>query len=210
MKGQFTPSAVRKYFGLAAPALIVAVLALLFLPLASRAQDTGYISGTVTDKTGAAIANAEVVITSQGENLTRNTTTNSDGAYVGSALPAGTYDVVVTATGFQKYLAKGVVLPVAQKLRVDIALTVGAVNEEITVSGESVAQVETQSSDISSTITGKQVNELELNGRNFTQLVTLAPGVVSQTGQDEGTVGRKRQRVLQHQRRTHGVQQLGD
>jgi Carboxypeptidase regulatory-like domain/TonB-dependent Receptor Plug Domain len=187
--GQSTPSAVRKYFGLAAPALIVAVLTLLFLPLASRAQDTGYISGSVTDKTGAAIANAEVVITSQGENLTRNTTTNSDGAYVGSALPAGTYDVVVTATGFQKYLAKGVVLPVAQKLRIDIVLTVGAVNEEITVSGESVAQVETQSSDISSTITGKQVNELELNGRNFTQLVTMAPGVVSQTGQDEGTVG---------------------
>ncbi|MEQ1472535.1 MAG: carboxypeptidase regulatory-like domain-containing protein, partial [Candidatus Acidiferrum sp.] len=122
-------------------------------------------------------------------NLTRNTTTNSDGAYVGSALPAGTYDVVVTASGFQRYQAKGVVLPVAQKLRIDIVLTVGAVSEEITVSGESVAQVETQSSDISSTITGKQVNQLELNGRNFTQLVTLAPGVVSQTGQDEGTVG---------------------
>ncbi len=57
------------------------------MPTMSRAQDTGYISGTVTDKTGAAMANAEVVITSQGENLTRNTTTNSDGAYVGSALP---------------------------------------------------------------------------------------------------------------------------
>ncbi len=95
----------------------------------------------------------------------------------------------MTAAGFQKYQAKGVVLPVAQKLRVDIMLTVGAVSEEITVSGESVAQVETQSSDISTTITGKQVNELELNGRNFTQLVTLAPGVVSQTGQDEGAVG---------------------
>ncbi len=189
MKEKLTPSAIRKYFVLAAPALVVALLALLLMPLASRAQDTGYISGTVTDKSGAAVANAEVVITSQGENLTRNTTTNSDGAYVGSALPAGTYDIVVTAAGFQKYQAKGVVLPVAQKLRVDIALTVGAVNEEITVSGESVAQVETQSSDISSTITGKQVNELELNGRNFTQLVTLAPGVVSQTGQDEGTVG---------------------
>jgi hypothetical protein len=189
VKEKLTPSAVSKYFALAAPALVVALLALLLMPLASRAQDTGYISGTVTDKTGAAVANAEVVITSQGENLTRNTTTNSDGAYVGSALPAGTYDVVVTAAGFQKYQAKGVVLPVAQKLRVDVVLTVGAVNEEITVSGESVAQVETQSSDISSTITGKQVNELELNGRNFTQLVTLAPGVVSQTNQDEGTVG---------------------
>ena len=169
--------------------MLIGLLAILAMPGFSRAQDTGYISGTVTDKTGAAVANAEVVIVSVGENLTRNTTTNSDGAYVGSALPSGTYNIVVTAPGFQKYQAKGVVLPVAQKLRVDIVLTVGALSEEITVSGESVAQVETQSSDISSTITGKQVNELELNGRNFTQLVTLAPGVVSQTGQDEGTVG---------------------
>jgi hypothetical protein len=189
VKEQLSPSMLRRYLVLIAPAMVVAALAIVFMPLTSRAQDTGYISGTVTDKSGAAIANAEVVITSVGENLTRNTTTNSDGAYVGSALPAATYDIVVTAPGFQKYQAKGVVLPVAQKLRVDITLTVGAVSEEITVSGESVAQVETQSSDIGSTITGKQVNELELNGRNFTQLVTLAPGVVSMTGQDEGTVG---------------------
>src|SRR5260370_4559745 len=62
-------------------------------------------------------------------------------------------------------------------------------SDEITVTGESVAQVETQSSDLTSTITGKQINQLELNGRNFTQLVNLAPGVVNQTGQDEGTVG---------------------
>ncbi len=165
------------------------LLALLAMPAASRAQDTGYISGTVTDKSGAAIAGATVTIKSVGENLTRDTSSNADGAYVGSALPAGTYNIVVTAPGFQKFEAKGVVLPVAQKLRIDIALTVGAVTEEIVVSGESVAQVETQSSDISSTITGKQVNQLELNGRNFTQLVTLAPGVVSQTQQDEGTVG---------------------
>ena len=68
-------------------------------------------------------------------------------------------------------------------------LTVGAVTEEVVVTGESVAQVETTSSDISSTITGKQIDNLVLNGRNFTQLVTLAPGVVNQTGQDEGTVG---------------------
>ena len=69
MKEKLTPSAVRKYFVLAAPALVLALLALLLMPLASRAQDTGYISGTVTDKCGAAIANATVVITSEGENL---------------------------------------------------------------------------------------------------------------------------------------------
>src|SRR6202140_3156446 len=192
VKEQSSPSILpilRKLFTDTASLAVAVALAILCMPQNSRAQDTGYISGTVTDKSGAAVANAEVVIVSVGENLTRNTTTNSDGAYVGSALPSGTYNISVTAAGFQKSQAKGVVLPVAQKLRIDIVLTVGALSEEITVSGESVAQVETQSSDISATITGKQVNELELNGRNFTQLVTLSPGVVSQTGQDEGTVG---------------------
>ncbi len=68
-------------------------------------------------------------------------------------------------------------------------LTVGSVTEEVVVTGESVAQVETTSAALGTTVSGKQIQQLELNGRNFTQLVTLTPGVVSQTGQDEGTVG---------------------
>jgi len=166
----------------------VLILALA-LPLASHAQDTGYISGTVADKSGAAIAGADVLVTDSGGNLTRTTVTNGDGAYVVAGLPGGKYNLVVTAKGFQKYSATNVVLDVAQKIRVDVQLTVGAVTEVIEVTGESVAQVETQSSDLTSTITGKQIDQLVLNGRNFTQLVTLAPGVVNQTGQDEGTVG---------------------
>src|SRR5712664_1631529 len=169
--------------------LLCAMIAVLFLPLASRAQDTGYISGTVTDKSGAAVAGAEIVVNNVGGSLTRTTTTNSDGAYVVAALPGGTYNLVVTAKGFQKYLATRVVLEVAQKTRLDVQLTVGAVTEVIEVTGESVAQVETQSSELSGTITGKQIDQLVLNGRNFTQLVNLVPGVVNQTNQDEGTVG---------------------
>jgi hypothetical protein len=161
----------------------------LTLPLASRAQDTGYISGTVTDKSGAAVVAAEVVIKSVGGSLTRTTTSNADGAYVVPGLPGGSYNIVVTAKGFQKYSATGVVLDVAQKIRVDIQLTVGAITEVVEVTGESVAQVETQSSALSSTITGKQIDNLVLNGRNFTQLVNISPGVVNMTGQDEGTVG---------------------
>jgi len=67
-------------------------------------------------------------------------------------------------------------LEVAQKARVDVTLMVGMVTEEVVVTGENVAQVDTQSSEIGSTITGKQVQQLELNGRNFTQLITLSPG----------------------------------
>ncbi len=133
--------------------LLCAMLAVLVLPLASRAQDTGYISGTVTDKSGAAIAGADVVITNTAGSLTRTTTTNSDGAYVIAGLPGASYNIVVTAKGFQKYSATKVVLDVAQKIRVDVQLIVGAVTEVVEVTGESVAQVETQSSELSSTIT---------------------------------------------------------
>src|SRR5215467_1363792 len=96
----------------------VFVLALA-LPLALRAQDTGYISGTVVDKSGAAVVGAEVVLTNSAGTLTRNTTTNGDGVYVIAGLPGGTYNVAVTAKGFQNYSARGVVLDVAQKSRVD-------------------------------------------------------------------------------------------
>lgn len=167
----------------------LAVLALLLFPALAGAQNNGLISGTVSDKSGAAIVGAQVVLANTGGNLTRTTETNGDGLYVASALPPGTYNVSVTAKGFQRFEAKGVVLDVAQKARLDVTLTVGTITEEVVVSGENVAQVDTQSSEIGSTITNKQVQELELNGRNFTQLVTLAPGVISQSGQDEGVVG---------------------
>jgi hypothetical protein len=178
---------------LGAACVVLGVLLIaLALPLASRAQDTGYISGTVSDKSGAAIVGAAVTVTGAG-GLTRNTTTNGDGAYTVAGLPGGNYDVVVTATGFQKFTAQKVVLDVAEKRRIDIQLTVGTISSEVVVTGDSIAQVSTESSEISSTITGTQIAELELNGRNFTQLVNLSPGVVSQqfanTGTDDGVVG---------------------
>jgi hypothetical protein len=166
-----------------------ALAVLLLCPLFIAAQDTGSISGTVIDKTGSAITGAEVVIANVGGNLTRTTVTNDEGVYVAVALSAGLYDISVTAKGFQRFTARGVKLDVAQKARVDVTLTIGSVTQEVTVTGENVAQVDTQSSEVGSTITGKQVQQLELNGRNFTQLVTLSTGVVNQTGQDEGKVG---------------------
>ena len=193
MKG-YDHFSIRKFAGArnlatALGLLFCAVLIALCIPRASYAQDTGYISGTVIDKSGAAVTGADVVLTNTAGSLTRTTTTNSDGAYVIPGLPGDTYNLSVSAKGFQKYTAQRIKLDVAEKARVDVALTLGAMSEEITVTGESVAQVETESSEIGTTITGKQVNQLELNGRNFTQLVTLAPGVVSQTGTDDGKVG---------------------
>ena len=156
---------------------------------AAWAQDTGSITGTVKDASGATIAGATVLVTSPDHGINRQTTTNSSGDYNESGLPGGTYDVIVTANGFKKFQAKGVKLDVAQKARVDVAMQVGAISTEVIVEGVNVAQVETQSSDLSGTVNGKEISQLELNGRNFTQLVTLTPGVSNQTGQDEGTVG---------------------
>src|SRR5205807_251686 len=189
VKGNSDFSNPRKNILGAAWLAFVGLIIALALPLASHAQDTGYISGTVTDKSGAAVVGAEVVITNTAGSLTRTTTTNSDGAYLVAGLPGDTYNISVTSKGFQKYSATKVVLEVAQKIRVDVQLNVGAVTDVVEVTGESVAQVETTSSDLTSTITGKQIDNLVLNGRNFTQLVNLAPGVVSQTGQDERKVG---------------------
>jgi carboxypeptidase family protein len=169
--------------------LLCALVITLLMPCVSYSQDTGYISGTVMDKSGAAVVGAEITLTNTAGSLTRNTTSNADGAYVIPGLPGDTYNLSVSAKGFQKYIAQRIKLDVAEKARVDVQLTVGAMTEVIEVTGESVAQVETESSEIGATITGKQVNQLELNGRNFTQLVTLAPGVVNQTGTDDGKVG---------------------
>ncbi|MGB2591671.1 MAG: carboxypeptidase regulatory-like domain-containing protein [Candidatus Acidiferrum sp.] len=192
MKGTicgFQPSEILKSLAKAGRLFVCAMLAMLCASFVAMAQDTGYISGTVTDSSGAAVAGAQVVIASTTGSSTHTTTTNGDGAYVVPGLPGGSYNIVVTAKGFQKFTAQKVVLDVATKIRVDVQLTVGQITQEVVVTGESVAQVETQSSALSATITGSQVEKLELNGRNFTQLVTLSPGVVNQTGTDEGKVG---------------------
>jgi hypothetical protein len=189
VKEQNGPSLTLHHFQSSASRLCFALLALLCLPLFSHAQDTGYISGTVTDNSGAVVVGAEVVVSLVGGSLTRTTETNTEGAYVAAGLPAGTYNVYVTAKGFQKYQAKDVVLAVAQKARVDVQLIVGSVAEQVVVTGEKVAQVDTQTSELAGTVTGRQITQLMLNGRNFTQLATIVPGVSNQTGQDEAQVG---------------------
>ena len=153
------------------------------------AQSSGSFTGTVTDDTGAVITGAEVSVSDPATGFRRTAVTNSDGNYLIAGLGAGTYDVIITAPGFQKYEARKVILRVGEKLRIDTKLVVGKVTNEIIVEGSSVGKVETQSSELAGTITGDQISQLELNGRDFTQLINLIPGVSDQTGQDNGTVG---------------------
>jgi Carboxypeptidase regulatory-like domain len=153
------------------------------------AQGTGSITGAVRDNTGAVIAKAEITLTNTGTQTPLKTTTNADGEYLFAAIPPGTYDLTVSAVGFNTYDAKGIVLSVSQRARVDATLAVGGVQTTVTVEAANVAQVETESSEVSGVVTGNEVTGLVLNGRNYTQLISLTPGVSNQTGTDEGTVG---------------------
>ncbi|PYX32195.1 MAG: hypothetical protein DMG77_03955 [Acidobacteria bacterium] len=166
-----------------------ALTALIFFAPPAPGQDTATLTGTIRDQSGASIPAAAVAITNTSTGMVRQLKSNSDGEYVAAALPPGTYNVAVTAPGFHRYQAQGVVLRVAQDARIDVALQVGDVNVQVTVTGEGLAQVNTQSSELGGIITGKELTQLQLNGRNFTQLITLVPGVSNQTGQDEGVVG---------------------
>ena len=108
MKGHsrsFNPSQILRNLPRAARLLLCAMIAMLCAAYVAKAQDTGYISGTVTDKTGAAVVAAEVVISSTSGSATHATTTNADGAFVVAGLPGGNYNVVVTAKGFSRYSA---------------------------------------------------------------------------------------------------------
>jgi len=174
---------VRLLWGMAVGLLVLSV------PIAN-AQDTASLTGTVLDSTGAVVAGAQVAVSNAEHGINRTTVTNSAGDYAVPALPApSSYNVTVTAEGFKKYVAKGVVLDVARKARVNVTLQVGSATIEVTVEGANVAQVETQSSDLAGTVTGKQISQLELNGRNYTQLLALTPGATNQSGQDEPGTG---------------------
>ncbi|HVR22791.1 MAG TPA: carboxypeptidase-like regulatory domain-containing protein, partial [Candidatus Polarisedimenticolia bacterium] len=135
------------------------------------AQDTASLTGTVTDASGAAVQGAQVSLTNSQHGMNDTTSSNGSGDFLFASLPIGSYDLTVTVQGFKKYEAKGIILRVAEKARVNVALEVGAISTEVIVQGSEVAQVDTQSAELEGTITGKEISQLELNGRDYTQLV---------------------------------------
>ncbi len=169
-------------------AFALPVLLFLFV-VSAYAQNSASVTGTVRDATGAVVPGAEVVLTNSGTNVSLKATTNTDGDYLIAGLPAGQYELSITNQGFKKFAVSNITLRVNQKARIDANLEVGQLSSEVSVAGTGVAQVETQSAEMSGVVTGKEISQLVLNGRNFSQLVTLVPGVSNQTGQDEGTVG---------------------
>ncbi len=173
-------------------ALFVSLVLSLALNFSVSAQtNKGTISGTVTDTLGAVIPDANVVVTNVATGTTREIVTNADGNYVFPLLDIGTYTVSVTKTGYQTVRRENIVLQTSSETRADVELPAGEIATEVTVTAEAPL-VQTESSERGSVITGREVTELPLSGRNFTQLATLTPGVTrsSNTGFGGGPDGR--------------------
>src|SRR5580658_10268807 len=159
-------------------AVCAVVLSFSMVGLAQELAAT--LTGTVTDPSGAVVAGATVTVHSEetGADL-RSIDTSSTGNFNITNLPAGRYTVTVKNGGFEGYVAKGVILNVAEKHTLDVVLKTGKVTETLEVTAENTP-IQTTTAEESGTVTGDQVRELALNNRNFEQLILLQPGVANQ------------------------------
>ena len=159
--------------GALAAALLVA------LPAVARAQATGTISGVVTDPTGAVLPGATVEATSAATGQVRTAVTGPEGFYTVPLVSPGRYEVKASLAGFQSATRTNVQVSVSETARANLTLPVGSVTENVTIVGEPPL-VETANATLGIVIDEKKIVDLPLNGRNFTQLGTLIPGVVAQ------------------------------
>ena len=157
--------------------VLSATIVLLLFPALSYAQrTTATIRGTVRDSTQAVLPGVTVTATNEDTGLVRSVVTNTSGVYSAPDLPIGRYRVEAELSGFKKASRTGIVLRVADEFAVDFELSAGDVSEVVNVEASSTP-VRILGGDVSGVITGEQVRELPLNGRNFLQLATLMPGV---------------------------------
>ena len=152
----------------------------------SAQRGTAGLSGTITDPSGAVIPGATVNLTGPSRTLT--TTSNERGQYKFAGVPPGSYKLKVTAPNFAVF-ETDITLGADQTLEIPAGLSPPSTTENVDVTAGGPAEVETGTAHIEGTITEKEVLSTGLNGRNFTQLIALAPGVSNQTGQDEAKVG---------------------
>src|SRR5579871_1594739 len=161
------------------------ILAFVLLAAVSLSAQTfrGTILGTVTDPSGAVVTGAKVTVRNVATGLERSTDTSADGSYSIPELPIGTYDVTVTQTGFQTYVTKGVNVDVASERRVDAAMKAGQVSSRVEVSADQLPMVETTNNDLGGVLTQNDVKDLPINGRDYTKLIFLNPGVAGSPDQ---------------------------
>jgi hypothetical protein len=172
---------------------LLCVVMLLALPIGAPllAQSaTGRFSGQVADTDGGAIPGASIQIVNQESLAKRETKTDASGGYSVANVAPGRYQIVVEADGFARRSSDVITIVAGQNFIYTVKMTVGNVQTEVQVSGAAGGTtVETDTASISTTLGEHEVTGYGLNGRNFSQLVTMAPGVSNQTGQDEAKVG---------------------
>jgi hypothetical protein len=168
--------------------LAVGIVSLVLAVVASAQTFRGTILGTVTDSSGAVVSGATVKVRNVDTGLERTTQTTPDGSYAVPELPIGTYDVTISQSGFETMVNKGVVVNVAAQSRVDAALKPGQVAQQVEVTGE-VPQIETTSNDLGGILTAKAIESIPVNGRDYTKLIYLDPGVAGSPDQISDSPG---------------------
>ena len=171
-----TAASLRKAAGILIGVIFVA--GLMAPPRANGQVAGGTISGTVSDSTARVISGAEVLIKNVATGVTRNATTNTDGLYTAPNLLPGTYELTYRAAGFKTEIRTGIALTVGATEVIDLTMQIGTALEKIEVNTEAPA-VQTTSSDISAVVNATTVRELPLNGRSWTDLAQLQPGVAT-------------------------------
>src|SRR5947209_2428693 len=170
----------------------LAVTVLLLLPAMCSAQVAGgSISGTITDSSGSVVANVQITITNVATGVTRDVTTNNEGFYSAPNLLPGTYEAKYTAPGFKTQARNNIELTVGASVALDQTLPVGSNIETIVVQSE-VPAVQLSTSDISAVVNATTVRELPLNGRSWTDLAQLQPGVSAIHTQPDFSAGTDR------------------
>jgi hypothetical protein len=161
---------------------VVAIAVLLFSPLGvtTAKADNLYakIQGTVTDPTGGVLSGVKLTATNVGTNLPYTAESKGDGTYVFLNLPIGTYRVTATNSGFRTFTATGITLVLDQVYALNIKMELGQVSEQVLVEASNV-QVETTNTQLGAVMNGDTIVDMPLNGRNWTQLQLLQPGVMS-------------------------------
>jgi Carboxypeptidase regulatory-like domain len=167
---------------------VLIVLLICAAAAPTSAQVSATLSGVVTDQSGAAVSGAAVTAQNLDTSLSRSTITNSAGRYQLFALPVGRYEVQVKKDGFAEGIRTGILLLVGQDASADLSLKLGAVSEQLKVTGDA-ALVNVTTQDVSGLVGERQVKDLPLNGRSYDLLLTLNPGVVNFTAEKTGGIG---------------------
>lgn len=170
---------------------VLAFTAFLALPLTqpstAMAQTSATLTGRIVDSGGGVLPGVTVTARQTETGLQRSTISDTQGRYIVPALPPGTYEIHAELSGFRHLLRTGVMLTVAQAAVVDLTMTVGGLVETVTVAGD-VSPVNTRTGELSYLVDKRAIEELPLNGRNYTDLALLQPSVVAYPHRDGGSV----------------------